>query len=109
MNAPCFERIERALLAGDRAQTITEWEQANRTFHWELVVPCKMPRLLSMIDDLQLANSRITFSVTRSAGWQPGSNQAHRQIFNALRQREFSKAVKLLEAHIRGLERATSA
>jgi len=107
LNAACFDRIERALLAGDRAQSIVEWEQANRTFHRELAAPCKMPRLLNMLDELQLANSRIIFSVTRTAGWQPGSSHAHRQILNALKSRDFNKATSLLQLHIRGLERAT--
>jgi DNA-binding GntR family transcriptional regulator len=108
LNAACFDRIERALVAGDQAQTMIEWELANRTFHRELVAPCKMPRLLAMLDDLQLANSRIIFSATRSAGWQPGSGHAHRQILNALKNREVGKATSLLQQHIRVLERATA-
>ena len=107
LNGASFEKIEKALIAGDQAETMAEWEQANRTFHRELASPCRMPRLLALIDDLQLANSRIIFSATRSAGWQPGSSHAHRQIVNALRKREFHKAVALLQAHIRGLERAS--
>jgi DNA-binding GntR family transcriptional regulator len=105
MNAASFQRIEEALTAGDEARTIVEWEQANRAFHKAIVVPCKMPRLLAMLDDLQLVNSRIIFSATRSVGWQPGSNLAHRKIVNALKLRETDKAVALLDAHIRGLER----
>ncbi len=108
MNAAAFERIELALAAGDRATTIVEWEQANRNFHRELVSPCRMPRLLNMLDDLQLANSRIIFSATRSAGWRPGSSHAHRQIVDALKKRDIQGAVSLLDAHIRGLERATN-
>lgn len=106
LDAACFERIERALIAGDQAQSMVEWERANRTFHKELVSPCKMPKLLSMLDDLQLANSRIIFSSTRSAGWRPGSSHAHRQIVTALRKREFEKATTILRNHIRGLELA---
>lgn len=106
LNAAGFERIEQALLAGDEAQTMTEWEQANRAFHLALVAPCKMPRLLAMLDELQLANSRIIFSATRSAGWQPGSSYAHRQIVNALKKRDFANAAALLRRHIRGLEGA---
>ncbi len=34
LNAASFDRIEQALLAGDQAQTMTEWEQANRAFHF---------------------------------------------------------------------------
>ncbi|HLP66988.1 MAG TPA: GntR family transcriptional regulator [Rhizobium sp.] len=107
MNAASFERIENALIAADQAQTMVEWEQANRVFHRELVIPCRMPKLLSMLDDLQLANSRIIFSSTRSAGWQPGSSLAHRQIVNALKKKEFDRAATMLRNHIRGLERAT--
>lgn len=104
MNAASYEKIEEALAAGDQAKSMADWEQANRAFHRALAAPCKMPRLLAMLDDLQLANSRIIFSATRSAGWRPGSSHAHRQIVNALRQRDVNKATTLLAAHIRGLE-----
>jgi DNA-binding GntR family transcriptional regulator len=109
LNAASLERIERALLAGDEAQTMTDWAQANRRFHLELVAPCKMPRLLAMLDELELANFRIIFSATRSAGWRPGSSYAHRRIVDALKKRDFAKAGALLERHIRGLERAMGA
>jgi DNA-binding GntR family transcriptional regulator len=106
MNSATFEKIEQTLLAGDRAKSMIEWEQANRAFHRALAVPCKMPKLLTMLDDLQLANSRIIFSATRSAGWRPVSSHAHRRILNALKKRETKQAVALLDAHIRGLERS---
>lgn len=105
LNAAAFAKIEQALLAGDQAQTITDWEQANRSFHRELLAPCKMSRLLAMLDELQLVNSRIIFSTTRSAGWQPTSGHAHRQIVSALKTRDFAKAVSLLQRHIRGIEK----
>ena len=41
INGPWFERIERALVAGEQAQTITEWEQANQAFHRELATPAR--------------------------------------------------------------------
>jgi DNA-binding GntR family transcriptional regulator len=107
MNAASFDRIEQALAAGDQAKSMVDWEQANRAFHRELAAPCRMPRLLAILEDLQLANSRIIFSATRSAGWQPGSSHAHRQIVNALKKRDTAKAAALLAAHIRGLERAS--
>ena len=43
LNAACLDKIERALLAGEQAQSITEWEQANRAFHRELVAPGQCP------------------------------------------------------------------
>jgi DNA-binding GntR family transcriptional regulator len=107
LTAADFDQIERALVAGEEAQTMIAWEQANRAFHRALVAACQMPRLLAMLDELQLANSRIIFSATRSAGWRPGSNQSHRQIVSALKQRDVARASAMLQRHIRGLERAT--
>lgn len=106
MNAASFQRIEAALAAGDQAGSIIDWERANRDFHRALAAPCRMPRLLAMLDDLQLANSRVILAATRAAGWRPGSGHAHRQIVAALKKRDFDRAVALLRAHIRGLERA---
>ncbi|KYO50246.1 GntR family transcriptional regulator [Tistrella mobilis] len=108
LNAAALERIERALIAGDEARTMAEWERANRAFHRELAAPCRMPRLIAMIEDLQLANARIILSANRSAGWRPGSNLAHRQIFEALKARDGVRAVTLLDQHIRVLERAAA-
>lgn len=106
LNAISFERMEQALLAGDQAATIEEWELANRAFHQEIVAPCRMPRLLAVLEGLQLANSRIIFAATRTAGWRPGTSQAHRQILDALRRRDGARAATLLQSHIRGLEQA---
>jgi DNA-binding GntR family transcriptional regulator len=107
LNAGSFEKIEHAMLKGELAQTMIEWEQANRSFHRELVAACRMPRLLEMLDELQLANSRIILSVTRSGGWKPTSSHAHRQIVDALKVHDYPRAAELLRRHIRGLERAT--
>ncbi len=108
MNAAAFERIELALAACDKAESIVDWENANRAFHRELVSACRMPRLLTMLDDLQLAISRIIFAASRTSGWRPGSSIGHRQIVDALKRRDNHTAVTLLDAHIRGLERATA-
>jgi DNA-binding GntR family transcriptional regulator len=64
-----------------------------------------MPRLLAMLAEMQLANSRFTFATTRSAGWQPRSNQDHRQILDALRRGAVDQAAALLGRHIQTLER----
>ena len=109
LNAGSFEKIELALIAGDQATSIVEWELANRSFHRELVAPCNMPRLLAMLDELQLVNSRFIFAATRTAGWQPGSGHAHRQIVDALKLHEVDKAVLLLQKHIQGLEHVEDA
>ncbi|SDG82670.1 transcriptional regulator, GntR family [Bradyrhizobium sp. Rc2d] len=98
-------RIELALIEADNAETIQEFEIANRTFHHALVAPCAMPRLLACLDGLQLANSRLVFAMARSAGWRPRSNQDHRLILQALRSRNIDQACDLLARHIQTIER----
>ena len=91
-------KIELALIEGDNAETLQEFETANRAFHQALVAPCAMPRLLASLDGLQLANSRLVFAMARNAGWRPRSNQDHRLILQALRTRNLDQACSLLDA-----------
>ena len=101
-------RIELALIECDNAETLRDFEAANRAFHQALVTPCGMPRLLASLDGLQLANSRLVFATARHAGWQPRSNQDHRLILQALRARNLDQACSLLARHIQTIERLTA-
>jgi DNA-binding GntR family transcriptional regulator len=101
-------RIELALIECDNAETLQDFEAANRAFHQALVSPCAMPRLLASLDGLQLANSRLVFATARHAGWQPRSNQDHRLILQALRARNLDQACGLLARHIQTIERLTA-
>jgi DNA-binding GntR family transcriptional regulator len=98
-------KIELALIEGENAETLQEFEAANRAFHQALVTPCGMPRLLASLDGLQRANSRLVFAMARSSGWRPRSNQDHRQILQALRARNVEQASSLLARHIQTIER----
>ena len=100
-------RVELALIEGDNAETIQDFEMANRAFHHALVAPCAMPRLLGSLDGLQLANSRLVFAMARNAGWRPRPNQDHRLILQALRARNIEQACSLLARHIQTIERLT--
>jgi DNA-binding GntR family transcriptional regulator len=101
-------KIELALIEADNAETLSEFEVANRAFHRALVTPCGMPRLLASLDGLQLANSRLVFAMGRHAGWRPRSNQDHRLILGALRSRNLDQACNLLARHIQTIERLTA-
>src|SRR5579871_2983643 len=101
-------RIELALIEGDNAETLQEFEAANRAFHQALIAACGMPRLLASLDGLQRANSRLVFAMARSAGWRPRSNQDHRLILGALRARNTEQAAGLLARHIQTIERLTA-
>jgi DNA-binding GntR family transcriptional regulator len=98
-------QIELALIEADNAETIWDFETANRAFHRALVASCGMPRLLASLDSLQLANSRLVFATARSAGWRPRSNQDHRLILQALHARNVDQACGLLTRHIQTIER----
>ncbi|WGS19334.1 MULTISPECIES: GntR family transcriptional regulator [unclassified Bradyrhizobium] len=98
-------RIELALIEGENAQTIQEFEATNRAFHQALVAPCAMPRLLASLDGLQLANSRLVFAMARTSGWRPRPSQDHRLILQALRARNIDQACRLLARHIQTIER----
>src|SRR5579863_3807253 len=98
-------QIELALIEGENAETLQEFETANRAFHQALVIPCGMPRLLASLDGLQRANSRLVFAMARNLGWQPRSNQDHRLILGALRTRNIEQACSLLARHIQTIER----
>src|SRR4029077_19222946 len=73
-------RVELALIEADNAETLSEFEAANRAFHRALVASCAMPRLLASLDGLQLANSRLVFVTARHAGWRARANQEHPPI-----------------------------
>lgn len=100
-------KIELALIEGENAETLQDFEAANRAFHQALVAPCGMPRLLASLDGLQRANSRLVFAMAHSSGWQPRSNQDHRLILGALRARNIEQASSLLARHIQTIERLT--
>jgi DNA-binding GntR family transcriptional regulator len=102
-------KIELALIEADNAETLSEFETANRAFHHALVAPCGMARLLASLDGLQLANSRLVFAMARHAGWRPRSNQDHRLILGALRARNVDQACSLLARHIQTIERLSVA
>jgi DNA-binding GntR family transcriptional regulator len=101
-------KIELALIESENAETLQDFEAANRAFHRALVAPCGMPRLLASLDGLQRANSRLVFAMARTAGWRPRSNQDHRFILQALRARNLEQASSLLARHIQTIERLVS-
>jgi DNA-binding GntR family transcriptional regulator len=105
LTQPHLARIELALIEGENAETLQEFEAANRAFHRALVAPCNMPRLLASLDGLQRANSRLVFAMARNSGWRPRSNQDHRLILAALRARNIEQASSLLARHIQTIER----
>lgn len=100
-----IDELEAAQSLCDAADSLAAWDIANRAFHRALAAPCRMPRLLAIIETLQLANSRVIFAAGRTRGWEPRSNQDHRLIIDALRSRNSDRALALLGRHIGTMER----
>lgn len=84
---------------GDSASTVREWEEANRHFHRLILSPCRMPRLLRTIDDLQAASARFLFAAWRR-DWEARTDHDHRAILDALRKGQTDLACSTLARHV---------
>lgn len=90
---------ERVTRRGDLADTVRDWEAANRQFHHMILAPCHMPRLLQAIDDLQTASARFLFAAWRRE-WEARTNQDHLVILSALQKGQTEFACKTLARHV---------
>ncbi|MDP2699376.1 GntR family transcriptional regulator [Thalassospira sp.] len=86
--------------AGENAPDVRAWEEANRAFHRLILAPCGMPRLMTAIDDLHAASARFLFSGFRME-WEAPTDQDHRAILKALRERQFDVAAATLARHVK--------
>lgn len=100
-----LDEAEEATRAADRAADAQSWEDANRAFHRLILAPCRMPRLLRAIDDLQAASARFLFSGWR-AEWEAPTDRDHRAILLLLRAGEVETAAAVLARHVRWIGRA---
>lgn len=98
-------RLEQAHQDCAQAASLVEWDAANNLFHEILASECGMPRLLAVLKQLQLTNSRYLFSTGFKRGWQPRSDHDHMLIIDALKDKKIDRAVQLLSMHIGTMER----
>ncbi|QGZ35533.1 GntR family transcriptional regulator [Stappia indica] len=94
-----LDEAEEVTRNGDRAVNVRDWEAANRRFHRLILAPCRMPRLLRTIDDLQAASARFLFAAWRS-DWEARTDHDHRTILNALREGRTDFACSTLARHV---------
>ncbi|WP_062207569.1 GntR family transcriptional regulator [Aureimonas sp. AU12] len=94
-----LDRADAATRDGDRAGDVQAWEEANRTFHRLILAPCRMPRLLRSIDDLQAASARFLFAGWK-AEWEAPTDRDHRAILAALRAGDVDQAAVVLARHV---------
>lgn len=94
-----LEAAEEVTRRVDTAETVRDWEAANREFHRMLLAPCAMPRLLKTIDDLQAASARFLFAAWRQ-DWEARTDHDHRAILDALRKGRVDHACATLSQHV---------
>lgn len=99
MTRAILEEAKEVTRRGDSANTVREWEAANRHFHRLILVPCRMPRLLRTIDDLQTASARFLFAAWRR-NWEARTDHDHRAILDALRKGQTDLACATLARHV---------
>lgn len=94
-----LEATDAARLACDAATDRFEWERQNRAFHFALVAPCAMPRLLAEIEALQLLSARH-FHANWRADWENRTDLDHRNILAALLRKDAEAAAAILMRHL---------
>ncbi|WP_343585470.1 GntR family transcriptional regulator [Herbaspirillum sp.] len=100
-----IDRLEQAHASCSEATSLVQWDAANNLFHEILSSECGMPRLLAVLRQLQLTNSRYLFATGLTRGWQPRSDHDHMLIINALKDKKVDRALQLLSMHIGTMER----
>lgn len=99
MTRDILDEAEEVTRHGDRADNVRDWEAANRHFHRLILSPCRMPRLLRSIEDLQTASARFLFAAWRQ-DWEARTDHDHRAILDALRKRQTDLACATLARHV---------
>jgi len=99
------ERVEAALLDTEKASKeddIVTLTAANRRFHFALIEPCRMSRLVRIIRQLWDSTDpyRSVYFVAREH--RDKVDDDHRAIFRAVTARETSEAIRLLAEHRAG-------
>ncbi len=94
-----LDEAEEVTRHGDDASNVRDWEAANRRFHSLILMPCRMPRLLRTIDDLQAASARFLFAAWRR-DWEARTDHDHRTILTALRKGQTDFACATLARHV---------
>ncbi|TNE63191.1 MAG: GntR family transcriptional regulator [Rhodobacteraceae bacterium] len=94
-----LNEAEKTNYQGDNATNVRDWEAANREFHRLILSPCRMPRLLRTIDDLQAASARFLFAAWRR-NWEARTDHDHRAILDALRKGQTDLACRTLSRHV---------
>jgi DNA-binding GntR family transcriptional regulator len=91
----------RAILATyDRSDEPQQWRDLNLAFHLALYGASGRPRLVKMIEDVQLMNSHFLRTYISVTVGRDDAQAEHHEILDACAARDVRRALRLLEAHI---------
>lgn len=95
-----FEHLEGILRSYDGEALPARWSEQNESFHLALYDPCQRPRLLAMIQTTWRQIDRFSRMQVSLAAGKEQPMQDHRQLLEACRAGDVSRAVERLEEHI---------
>jgi len=100
LDAHALEELDAILDQEAAAHGIAVLGTLNLRFHRALTARCGMPRLVAAIGDMHRASARHLYATWQQLDWQDRSNDEHRNIVRAIRERDVDAACAALSAHI---------
>lgn len=104
-----LDAAEEILKRYDTEPEPANWSEMNWRFHEALYSPCNLPRLLALIEaNIGHMKRFMRVQISKTIG-RDLPQQDHHNILNACREGDIEKAVKLLEKHLIGTQKALMA
>lgn len=104
-----LNRVETVQAALDKAQAVADWIAGDREFHEALYAPAQRTQSMDSVRRLRHQVDRYYFARmkpgTRAQGW----HEEHHALIRAVRRRDATAAVKVLQAHLAATERSAVA
>jgi DNA-binding GntR family transcriptional regulator len=95
-----LKKAQAIIEAADGETDIARWGELNWEFHAALYTAANRPRLLAMLNNLHLSVDRYMRLELAAMDYLPRSQHEHRELLQAVSQRETERAVNLLREHI---------
>ena len=99
-NPTLLREIEAHRVACDATTNAIDWERANRAFHLAILGPCRRPRLLKQIEELQRLSAH-RFHALWQKTWVQTSDRDHAAIVHAMGRGDIEAACTVLSRHLK--------
>lgn len=100
MTAGDFQQAESILSEYQQVTDMQRWSELNSRFHLCLYAPCRLPKLIAMLQEIKARNhSFITLKITHFSGFNR-AHEEHVEILQACKNKDTEHGVALLRQHI---------